>query len=164
MSALCSISSPNTQLLRSKALYLGVQSFPTSRFVMASVSDTIKHDHRKLEEYYNNILAAKDYNTKSRWQNQFVWELARHSIAEELVVYPAIEKHIGTYRKEIAERDCQEHQVVYKPPVLIFLSTILFTTYLLTPNTGQRQTQQIPGPAIYKRRLRAYPPLPNVGP
>lgn len=55
------------------------------------VSDRIKHDHRELETYYNKIKSAKSDDEKVRWQNQFVWELARHSIAEELVVYPAME-------------------------------------------------------------------------
>ncbi len=53
---------------------------------MGSVSDSIQHDHRELEEYYDNIINAKDPDTKERWQNQFIWELTRHSIAEELVV------------------------------------------------------------------------------
>ncbi|KAK4178081.1 hypothetical protein QBC36DRAFT_309561 [Triangularia setosa] len=56
------------------------------------VSDRIKHDHREPESYYNKIKSATSDGEKVRWQNQFVWELARHSIAEELVVYPAMRK------------------------------------------------------------------------
>lgn len=47
-----------------------------------SVTDAITTDHRELETYYNNIMNAADHDTATRWQNQFVWELARHSIAE----------------------------------------------------------------------------------
>jgi len=75
------------------------------------VSDRIKHDHRELEEYYNNIKSASRDDEKVKWQNQFVWELARHSIGEELVVYPAFEKHIPDGVK-MAEKDRSEHQVV----------------------------------------------------
>jgi hypothetical protein len=57
------------------------------------ISDLIKHDHDELRTYKDNILNAKDDDEKVRWQNQFTWELARHSIAEELVVYPAMEKN-----------------------------------------------------------------------
>jgi len=78
---------------------------------MVKVSDAIKHDHRELEDQYNNILNAKDADEKVRWQNAFTWELARHSIAEELVVYPAMEKHLAN-GKEMAEKDREEHQVV----------------------------------------------------
>ncbi|KAK4153785.1 hemerythrin HHE cation binding domain-containing protein [Chaetomidium leptoderma] len=75
------------------------------------VSDRIKHDHQELEEYYNNIKKAQRDDDKIRWQNQFVWELARHSIAEEIVVYPALEKHVPDGMK-LAEKDRSEHQQV----------------------------------------------------
>ncbi|KAJ9143774.1 HHE domain-containing protein [Pleurostoma richardsiae] len=78
-----------------------------------SISDAIKHDHRELEDYYNKIKSATDDDTKVRYQNQFVWELARHSIAEEIVVYPALEEHVDNGR-EIADKDRQEHLVVKK--------------------------------------------------
>ena len=77
------------------------------------VSEAIKRDHRELEEYYNNIMCATDADTATRWQNQFVWELARHSIAEEIVVYPAFEKHIPDgVGKRMADKDRKEHQEV----------------------------------------------------
>lgn len=75
------------------------------------VSEGITHDHRELEEYKNNILSAKDNDDKVKWQNQFTWELARHSIAEELVVYPAMEKYVPG-GKDMAEKDRDEHQTV----------------------------------------------------
>jgi len=77
-----------------------------------TVSDAVKHDHRELEEYYNNVMKAEDEDTKARWQNQFTWELARHSIGEELCVYPAMESSMGAEGKEMAEKDRREHQTV----------------------------------------------------
>jgi hypothetical protein len=47
-----------------------------------TVSDVIKHDHQELKEYYDQIMNANDADTQVRYQNQFVWELARHSIGE----------------------------------------------------------------------------------
>ncbi|KAK4096393.1 hypothetical protein N658DRAFT_436189 [Parathielavia hyrcaniae] len=82
---------------------------PTS--AATRVSDRIKHDHRELEEYYSNIKKAQRDDEKVQWQNQFVWELARHSIAEEMVVYPAFEKHIPDGAR-MAEKDRAEHQQV----------------------------------------------------
>jgi hemerythrin superfamily protein len=79
---------------------------------MSTITDAIKKDHRELEEYYHNILNAPDNDTATRWQNQFTWELARHSIAEELVVYPALEKHLGEKGRSMAEKDRAEHQSV----------------------------------------------------
>lgn len=69
------------------------RTFASSSAIMQRVSDLIKHDHDELRTYKDNILNAKDVDEKVRWQNQFTWELARHSIAEELVVYPAMEKN-----------------------------------------------------------------------
>jgi hemerythrin superfamily protein len=91
---------------------IGVQTtspFSTSSKLDKTVSDAIKHDHRELETYYNEIMNAKDAETATKWQNQFVWELARHSIAEELVVYPAMEKHLGQEGKALADKDRAEH-------------------------------------------------------
>jgi hemerythrin superfamily protein len=82
---------------------------------MARISDVVKHDHRELEQFYKNILNATDDETKTRWQNQFTWELARHSVSEELVVYPAMEKHLGDKGKSMAEKDRQEHKIVSSP-------------------------------------------------
>ena len=79
---------------------------------MSSISDAVTKDHRELEEYYNNILNATDADTQTRWQNQFTWELARHSISEELVVYPAMEKYLGEKGKDFADKDRKEHQEV----------------------------------------------------
>jgi hypothetical protein len=77
-----------------------------------TVSDAIKYDHAELKEYYNNILSAQDDDSKIRWQNQFTWELARHSIGEELVVYPAMEKHMGEEGSNLAQKDRDGHNKV----------------------------------------------------
>ena len=58
---------------------------------ISSISNAIRKDHRELKQYYNNIICAKDDDDATRWQNQFTWELARHLIGEELVVYPAFD-------------------------------------------------------------------------
>jgi hypothetical protein len=85
-----------------------------------TVSAAIKHDHAELKEYYNNILSATDTDSKIRWQNQFTWELARHSIGEELVVYPAMEEHMGDEGKQLAQKDRDGHNKVF-PPVCLTL-------------------------------------------
>ncbi|KAF9350997.1 hypothetical protein BGX26_010884 [Mortierella sp. AD094] len=78
---------------------------------MTRVSEAVKHDHRELEDAYNKILSSTSEDDKTRWQNQFTWELARHSVGEELVVYPAMEKHLknGT---QMADKDRRDHAAV----------------------------------------------------
>jgi hemerythrin superfamily protein len=75
---------------------------------MTKISEAIKDDHQELEEAYNKILNASTDDEKTRWRNQFTWELARHSIGEELVLYPAFEQHLSS-GKEKADKDRQEH-------------------------------------------------------
>ena len=78
---------------------------------MNRISDAIVKDHRELEDYYNRITQSKDLDEQTRYQNQFVWELARHSISEELVVYPVFEKSLIN-GQQIAQKDREEHQKV----------------------------------------------------
>ncbi|KAL7816014.1 hypothetical protein V8C44DRAFT_323705 [Trichoderma aethiopicum] len=80
---------------------------------MSSISEAIKKDHRELEQYYNEVVNNQgDHDHQERYGNQFVWELARHSVGEELVVYPAFEKYLGAKGKEMAESDRADHHVV----------------------------------------------------
>ncbi|OTB06587.1 hypothetical protein M426DRAFT_54838 [Hypoxylon sp. CI-4A] len=75
------------------------------------ISQAIQQDHDELKDYYNRIKTSNDADEQRRFQNAFIWELARHSIAEELVVYPTMEEAIsnGTQR---ADHDRAEHQKV----------------------------------------------------
>ncbi|KAF3064199.1 hypothetical protein GL218_02380 [Daldinia childiae] len=75
-----------------------------------SISSVIKQDHRQIEKYHHKILNSKDHDTQRRYQNAFVWELTRHAIAEELVVYPSMETGLNN-GKEIADKDREEHQI-----------------------------------------------------
>jgi hypothetical protein len=74
----------------------------------SSVSEVIKQDHRELEQYYNQIISSTDHDVQTRYQNLFVWELARHSVGEEIVVYPVMEKQLADGKK-IADQDRKEH-------------------------------------------------------
>lgn len=80
---------------------------------MSTVSAAITKDHRELEDYYNEVINnPTNLDHQQRYGNQFVWELARHSIGEELVVYPAFEKYLGARGKQMAEADRKEHHEV----------------------------------------------------
>ncbi|KAI1407790.1 hypothetical protein F5Y13DRAFT_174028 [Hypoxylon sp. FL1857] len=84
---------------------------PTQTLTQAdSISSVIKQDHREIERYYDKIVNSNDHDVQRRYQNAFVWELTRHAIAEELVVYPSIETGLGN-GKEMADKDRAEHQV-----------------------------------------------------
>jgi hemerythrin superfamily protein len=82
---------------------------------MSSISDAIVKDHRELEQYYKEVVNSADLDHQERFGNQFIWELARHSVGEELVVYPAFEKYLGSKGNEMAEDDRKEHHRVSGP-------------------------------------------------
>lgn len=79
---------------------------------MSTISDVITKDHRELEQCYNEITNSNDHDHQERFANQFTWELARHSVGEELIVYPAFEKHMGEKGHKMAEADRKDHHRV----------------------------------------------------
>ncbi|EAS33331.2 HHE domain-containing protein [Coccidioides immitis RS] len=78
---------------------------------MASISDVMRADQQQMRDHYQKIIEAQDDDTRKRWGNQFVWELARYAVAEELVVYPALESHMD-HGKVIADKDRGENQQI----------------------------------------------------
>ncbi|EXA32412.1 related to HHE domain protein [Fusarium oxysporum] len=93
------------QVLRASPRFMRIQTAALS----SAISDAIIQDHRELEKYYNKVINSTDHDHQQRFGNQFVWELARHSIGEELVVYPAFEKYMGPKGQEMADSDRQKH-------------------------------------------------------
>ncbi|KAI9373463.1 hemerythrin HHE cation binding domain-containing protein [Aspergillus egyptiacus] len=78
---------------------------------MARISETLKQDHREIEAIADRIIRSTSRDDQIRYQNLFTWELARHAVGEELVVYPAFEKHVPDGAR-LAEKDRKEHQHV----------------------------------------------------
>lgn len=77
-----------------------------------SISDAIIHDHKELKDFYGQYKDhAGDLDAQTRWANQFRWELARHSLGEEIVVYPQFEKYLPD-GKQMADSDRREHQTI----------------------------------------------------
>ncbi|KAL2021725.1 hypothetical protein VTK56DRAFT_6668 [Thermocarpiscus australiensis] len=77
--------------------------------VTATISATIIDDHRELEQCYNEVINSTDQDRQQRYGNQFTWELARHAVGEELVLYPAFGKHMGSAGDQMAETDRRDH-------------------------------------------------------
>ncbi|GKZ36714.1 hypothetical protein AbraIFM66950_007889 [Aspergillus brasiliensis] len=102
---------PGSFIPLSKTLPIARRGFRTTAPAAIRVSELIKNDHRELKDAYDQILSAKTNDDRVRWQNQFTWELARHSIGEELVVYPEMELKLNN-GKAMADHDREEHQIV----------------------------------------------------
>jgi hypothetical protein len=125
---------PQTIRITARAAFLRTQIASNS-----TITEAITKDHRELETYYKEIINnPDDIDHQTRYGNQFTWELARHSVAEELLVYPAMEKHMGDKGKEHAENDRKQHHQVRFIPSSFNIAPKLTTT------TGQNPPQRIP--------------------
>jgi hemerythrin-like domain-containing protein len=119
---------------------------------MSTLSDVIKHDHRELEEYYDNILKASSPDEKVRWQNQFTWELARHSVGEEIVVYPVLEKQVSG-GQQLADRDRAEHAKASSQSRCVPRRFIGVQRCAHTMRSGKGASQEVPEYETLRPRL-----------
>ncbi|KAL1952803.1 hypothetical protein VTO42DRAFT_4230 [Malbranchea cinnamomea] len=78
---------------------------------MAGISDVMKRDHRNIRDTYQRIIEAQDEDTATRWANQLTWELARYSVAEELVVYPVLQRNMD-HGAVIADKNRNQNQQI----------------------------------------------------
>ncbi|EKM77816.1 hypothetical protein AGABI1DRAFT_115059 [Agaricus bisporus var. burnettii JB137-S8] len=78
-----------------------------------SLRDVITEDHREIMAYFDEYKKNQnDSSAQERWTNLFTWEVARHSVGEEIVVYPLMEKYLGAQGHDLAEGDRRDHQYV----------------------------------------------------
>ncbi|EGN92123.1 hypothetical protein SERLA73DRAFT_127741 [Serpula lacrymans var. lacrymans S7.3] len=78
-----------------------------------ALKDAIVKDHREIFLYYDQYQKADgDTEAQARWARQLTWEVARHSVGEEIVVYPLLEKHLGQRGVQLADHDRADHQTV----------------------------------------------------
>ncbi|KAF2751351.1 HHE domain-containing protein [Sporormia fimetaria CBS 119925] len=122
-------------------------------FKSGTVTDALLKDHREIESYYNEVINSNDHDHQERYANQFTWELARHSVAEELIIYPAFEKYLGTKGHEMAERDRKEHHEVkeqlkkfqnMKPKNPEFIPTLKSLMSNLSQHIKEEESMDIP--------------------
>jgi hypothetical protein len=114
---------------------------------MSTITEAITKDHREIEEYYNEVVHSSDLEHQERFGNQFTWELARHSVAEELIVYPAFEKYLGDEGKVMAEKDRKEHHEVS-------WSQLIHPENSILTKAGQSASQKLPKHECNGRKLR----------
>jgi hypothetical protein len=57
---------------------------------------------------FKKARASGDLETAAKFSNQLRWDIARHSVGEELIVYPIMEQKMGTTGKKLADQDRDE--------------------------------------------------------
>ncbi|KAF9466014.1 hypothetical protein BDZ94DRAFT_1281295 [Collybia nuda] len=78
-----------------------------------TLTDAIKEDHQEMYEYYDEYTRASgNKDAQERWARQLTWEIARHAVGEEIIVYPLMEQHLGKKGAELTNQDRDDHQYV----------------------------------------------------
>lgn len=75
----------------------------------SDVVDTLTVDHREMIEVIDQIAPATDPAERRRLADTVTAEVMRHSVAEELFVYPVMERELPDGADEVAH-DKQEHE------------------------------------------------------
>jgi hemerythrin superfamily protein len=75
----------------------------------ADVVDELTADHREATELLDQILATSDPEARRDMADTVITELVRHSVAEEMYVYPVIQDTFPN-GKEVVEHDTEEHK------------------------------------------------------
>ncbi|KAF7330026.1 hypothetical protein MKEN_00266600 [Mycena kentingensis (nom. inval.)] len=99
-------------LRRTTLTYSRTQTTMTGKKIQ-TLTHAIREDHQEMYEYYDNYKkTAGDLDAQARWARQLTWEIARHAVAEEIVVYPLMEELLGEEGLRLANHDREEHQHV----------------------------------------------------
>ena len=74
-----------------------------------NVIDELMTDHREVEELFGRIEALPSGDkTRKVYADQATMELVRHSVAEEMYLYPAVREHVAG-GDAIADREIDDH-------------------------------------------------------
>lgn len=72
------------------------------------VISVLTHDHAEVEEMFGELALAIVPADKRRIVDDVTIELVRHSVAEEMYLYPAVSKWVPD-GSEIADREIEDH-------------------------------------------------------
>jgi hemerythrin-like domain-containing protein len=76
-----------------------------------TIDNLIKMDHEVIRKIYEQFKSAKNKEEANQWRNQLVYEIACHSVAEEIVLYPVMRDQLPN-GKELFNISINEHQEV----------------------------------------------------
>lgn len=75
------------------------------------VVDILASDHREFLDLLGQIEGTSDPERRRDLADTVIAEVMRHAVAEEMFVYPAIEKHLPDGKQEV-EDDKAEHEEI----------------------------------------------------
>lgn len=115
-----------------------------------SVIDIIKQDHRTIDQLYENFKITNEPESKLKAAQELMRAIAVHSNAEEMVVYPVIDKEVS---KQMGDHSRNEHLEVEKLLSTIegkskvddqFSSTLARVMQLIQHHVQEEENQLLP--------------------
>jgi hemerythrin superfamily protein len=76
-----------------------------------NVIEVLTRDHREVEEMFGELAQASDGGERRRVADDVTIELVRHSVAEEMHLYPAVRAHVPD-GDAIADKELADHAEV----------------------------------------------------
>ncbi|WP_104204006.1 hemerythrin domain-containing protein [Billgrantia saliphila] len=78
---------------------------------VADVVDILTIDHREMEELLGRIQHTPEPDQRRELTDTLIAEVMRHAVAEEMHVYPVMEKYVPNGTEEV-QHDKQEHDEI----------------------------------------------------
>ena len=116
------------------------------------VIDVLTTDHREATELIEQILLSSSPAERRDLADSLISELVRHSVAEEMYVYPAMRDHLPN-GAEAVEHDTNEHKELERtmkeleaadPAEPRFLELVNEVRRILADHVEDEETEQFP--------------------
>ncbi len=114
--------------------------------------DVLTTDHREAVSLISQIRSTADPEQRRDLADQLIAELVRHSVAEEMYVYPAMQDHLQDGAAAV-EHDTKEHKELERVMKTLestdssgreFLSVVDSMESILADHISDEETEQFP--------------------
>ena len=75
------------------------------------IENLILQDHTLIKTVYEKFKSCTSKEEAEKWRNELVYEIARHSIAEEIVLYPLMRKKLPEGESLFQDSIKEHHEV-----------------------------------------------------
>ncbi|GAU99463.1 hypothetical protein RvY_10463 [Ramazzottius varieornatus] len=82
---------------------------PSQTMTKQNLLELILDDHKEIRAFCKQVQSTEPKES-IKWLHQLTWEVARHSVAEELILYPLMEKELGDEGRRMADSSRYDHQ------------------------------------------------------
>jgi hemerythrin-like domain-containing protein len=75
------------------------------------IENLVIADHILIRSVYEKLNSASSNEEADKWRNELVYEIARHSLAEEIIMYPVMRDKFPDGERWFKESNDEHHQV-----------------------------------------------------